>query len=283
MGPGVTDIACHPRSRRCVGAREARWRSACVNALLLGALLLPGVCGVYVRWEVGEKKAEDVRRARNARTMRALDLSGLQKALPWNLWRSSIGLHGTFTLAEQAELEAGLARANRFLEYGSGFSTVAAAARRPPLPFVSVDSAIAWRDNVAASVGQHAAGVLLFVDIGASPGDSYWGYPPMTTSFIDQWAAYVNADGRVEDLAPDLVLVDGRFRVACALRVLPTLLATNGTLLMHDYPTRPYYHFVEAYYTLVKVVDRLAVLRPKPLLSDDKLSADLRAFAAVIY
>ena len=61
-----------------------------------------------------------------------------------------------------------------------------------------------------------------------------------------------------------VVLVDGRFRVACALKALWHLDHARGVLLVHDWVARgqQYHAPILRRYSLVAVVDRLAVLVP---------------------
>ena len=61
-----------------------------------------------------------------------------------------------------------------------------------------------------------------------------------------------------------VVLVDGRFRVSCALKALWHLDHARGVLLVHDWVARgqQYHAPILRRYSLVAVVDRLAVLVP---------------------
>ena len=61
-----------------------------------------------------------------------------------------------------------------------------------------------------------------------------------------------------------VVLVDGRFRVACALKALWHLDHSRGVLLVHDWVGRAdqYHAGILKRYELIAVVDRLAVLAP---------------------
>jgi hypothetical protein len=58
----------------------------------------------------------------------------------------------------------------------------------------------------------------------------------------------------------DTVLVDGRFRAACALAVW-TEASPNTTVMIHDY-YRKNYHVVELFYDAVERAESLVVLRP---------------------
>ena len=74
-----------------------------------------------------------------------------------------------------------------------------------------------------------------------------------------------------------VVLVDGRFRVACALKALWHLDHARGVLLVHDWVARgPQYHApILKRYSLLAVVDRLAVLAPSsPPAASETSSGD---------
>jgi len=74
-----------------------------------------------------------------------------------------------------------------------------------------------------------------------------------------------------------VVLVDGRFRVACALKALWHLDHARGVLLVHDWVARgPQYHApILKRYSLLAVVDRLAALAPSsPPAASETSSGD---------
>ena len=79
------------------------------------------------------------------------------------------------------------------------------------------------------------------------------------------WEAYVTAIDAYPKNSIGVVLVDGRFRVACALKALSHLIASNGTLLLHD-AQRPVYHDLLKYYDTVAQADSLIAMKPKPNL-----------------
>ena len=62
----------------------------------------------------------------------------------------------------------------------------------------------------------------------------------------------------------DVAFVDGRFRVACALRALRHVAPGVGVVVVHDWTERPAYgDALKPFYDVVEVADRLAVLTPK--------------------
>lgn len=86
-----------------------------------------------------------------------------------------------------------------------------------------------------------------------------------------------------QDLKPDVVLIDGRFRVCCFLTCLKY--ADEGTnILFDDYVSRPQYHIVEEYAERVEVCGRqcLFVVPPKQKIDFDKLNKDIDSFRHVI-
>ena len=170
-----------------------------------------------------------------------------------------------------------LAHTRNYLEYGSGGSTVLA--NRAVQILVSVDSdahfLAAVRDKLAADdtvreprESRGAVTRLIHVNIGPTVD---WGVPALkrpTPRRVRLWQAYPTAPWcyfRSIEQQPDLILVDGRFRVACVLESLLNLSPlSNAQVLVDDYITRPHYHVVERFADL-EMVGRMAVLRPKRL------------------
>eukprot|EP00038_Savillea_parva_P012634 m.205950 g.205950 ORF g.205950 m.205950 type:complete len:364 (+) comp23142_c0_seq1:78-1169(+) len=86
---------------------------------------------------------------------------------------------------------------------------------------------------------------------------------------------YVNAVDSIGTTHFDAALVDGRFRVACALKLLPYLSQTS-VLFMHDFWLRPRYHAVLDYYNVVGYARSAVVLRKKASLPEDHATAYTR-------
>lgn len=172
-----------------------------------------------------------------------------------------------------------------YLEYGSGGSTFLAAQKRKR--FISVDSdryfLRAVENNISAH-GFHDAETQKYIhaDIGLTKG---WGYPAFkfrTKARLAKWVAYSNApwSGMPADALPDLILVDGRFRVACALATIKNLQGNaNWELLVDDYPTRPHYKEIERFATLDKVVGKMAIFKHKPDIDQQELGKALERYS----
>lgn len=124
-------------------------------------------------------------------------------------------------------------------EYGVGASTIWVA-RNYDIPMISVDSSSEWLDLVRKKIPQNKW-TAKHVDVGPLAD---WG-TPQTHSLRANYKYYPRAlwQSKVD---PDLVLVDGRFRVACFLTCL--LEAKPGTkIIFDDYVDRPNYHLVEEF------------------------------------
>jgi hypothetical protein len=163
-----------------------------------------------------------------------------------------------------------LAKARNYLEYGSGGSTVLA--NQVVTNLVSVDSDANFLGEVRRKLGQcdrRAMAKLIHVNIGFT---EHWGMPVFTKPTrrrLRRWEEYARAPWRyfrTIGQQPDLVLVDGRFRVACVLESLLSLSPLSETqILLDDYAGRPYYEIVEQFAD-IELAGRMAILRPRRLL-----------------
>jgi hypothetical protein len=159
-----------------------------------------------------------------------------------------------------AFLEEKLRACRCYLEYGAGGSTRLAASLGVPYVF-SVESDAAWAEAVRREVSNDRRGKFVkvrTVDIGAT---GKFGYPVGQGS-VEAWPEYPIAiwrDIEKENVTPDVVLIDGRFRVACLLVSL--LKCKPGTLvLFDDYVGREKrYGWVESLIKPVDIKDRMAV------------------------
>lgn len=107
-------------------------------------------------------------------------------------------------------------------------------------------------------------------DLGMS-GD--WGFP-LNNESSEKWPLYsagVWATLLRENARPDLILIDGRFRVACFLA--SCWFAKEGTvILFDDYQDRPHYHVVERHIKPSLQVGRMALFKKEGVLSEALLA-----------
>jgi len=157
-----------------------------------------------------------------------------------------------------------LQKAHFYLEFGSGGSTYWAAKHHKP--FFTVDSDPYFLNAVKNKIAR--AGYLdeklqtyCYANIGLTKG---WGHPlifgRLSQKRRQAFSGYSNFPSTNTAEPPDLILVDGRFRVACALKAIKALeAASNWTLVIDDYTDRPHYHVIENFMQPDRFVGRMAV------------------------
>ncbi|WP_170323288.1 hypothetical protein, partial [Bradyrhizobium sp. STM 3809] len=164
-----------------------------------------------------------------------------------------------------------------YLEYGSGGSTVMAAKYVSRL--VSVEPDPVFARAVRKALPETAANIsILTPDIGMTRD---WGYPVFdvpTPARINRWKRLPQAPWHVLQDTPDLILVDGRFRVACALESLIRIDSTT-TLLVDDYEGRDY-RAIELFGHLVEMHGCMAEFRKRPDFDEVACRAALDRFYA---
>ncbi|MGC1630950.1 MAG: hypothetical protein WA749_02445, partial [Gelidibacter sp.] len=151
-----------------------------------------------------------------------------------------------------------------YLEFGSGGSTLRAL-QKSKAKIYSVESSLEWIDYLSKHlIIRLAKNKRLFfhlVNIGKTES---WGYPVSN----DSKNLFPNYSNSIFDLLDskkiDTVLIDGRFRVACALNVILNLSSNKNTIiLIHDFWNREKYEMVLQYLNLVQKVDSLGVFTIK--------------------
>jgi hypothetical protein len=151
-----------------------------------------------------------------------------------------------------------IANSTCFLEYGCGGSTVYALNTENIKTIISVDTSKEWVEKVGQYVQSKETNLLLnHCDLGVV-GD--WGRPVNRDQSQSFWRYMVTPwqVARSKGLIPDIVLVDGRFRVASFLYSL--ICARLGTLIMFDdYLNREDYFVVEKFCQLKEKHGRMGV------------------------
>lgn len=170
--------------------------------------------------------------------------------------------------------------ATAILEYGSGGST-AYAACHARAPIVSIESDAAWAANLIDTLTR--AGVMdTRIDIRhANIGKTReWGMPATHNDWRRYWAypmGFWQGEGRID---PDLVLIDGRFRLGC---FLATILNTRRpvTVLWDDYVGREnsLYSMAEQWFPITETRGRMVKFKVRPRKYNNmQFSAMLQGF-----
>ena len=147
-----------------------------------------------------------------------------------------------------------LSRATGYLEFGSGGTTILA--DRAGIPAISVENDRFYARQVATRLSGNVEQVI--IDTGIT---REWGFPLREKP----GSAFAYARGVFRYLYPfpDFILVDGRWRVACALASAATAryCRSAATLMFDDYAERPHYHSIAQYLGEPEMAGRAAIFQ----------------------
>ena len=167
-----------------------------------------------------------------------------------------------------------------YLEYGSGGSTVLASRFVQRLFSVESDARFLQAvERKVRAIGSKSENHFLHADIGLT---EFWGKPAftnLTPARLQRWSGYPQLPWKSLNTAgviPDLILIDGRFRVACMLECLIRLDGRDTTVCFDDYFDRESYAVVEQFADLVDRAGRMAVFRKKKSLDVEACNRVLR-------
>lgn len=178
---------------------------------------------------------------------------------------------------EAARVRAAFADAKVILEYGSGGSTVMAA-EMPGKAIWSVESDPDWAEMMRGWFKQNPPATgstvkMLHIDIGPT---KEWG-KPVGDSGWTRYAEYPLAVWEREKIPhPDAILVDGRFRVGCALAAAYKI-TRPIPLFLDDFVGRDRYAQITEFLGQPEIVGRMAIFQLEPLaLPVDRLLTVIR-------
>ncbi len=144
-------------------------------------------------------------------------------------------VRGAMTINETAGLIRYIMSADKYFEFGSGGSTqLACLVGKPTLEIWTVDSSASFLQGVMARPCLKNISVdrihAITVDIGPTGN---WGYPLNEDEHHrHKWAAYSKATSNITSKL-DVILIDGRFRIACAVQAM--LHHPRSKILIHDF------------------------------------------------
>eukprot|EP01095_Lingulamoeba_sp_RSL-Kostka_P007637 TRINITY_DN2450_c0_g1_i1.p1 TRINITY_DN2450_c0_g1~~TRINITY_DN2450_c0_g1_i1.p1 ORF type:complete len:505 (+),score=102.83 TRINITY_DN2450_c0_g1_i1:88-1602(+) len=146
-----------------------------------------------------------------------------------------------------------------YLEYGSGGSTLSFC--RIVKNCYSIEHNEEWYDSLSLNIEEDKdlkdKVELYFVPV--TRDDWGGGFEEGT---YDQFKDYVDQIDYIGIDTYDVVLVDGRSRAACLLKILKYV-HRDSFIIVHDFVGRTYYHFILNFYSVIGHADSLVILRPK--------------------
>jgi hypothetical protein len=177
---------------------------------------------------------------------------------------------------EGAALIAAYQGAGVILEYGTGGSTVVAADLARVV--FSVESSADWYAMMTEWFRQNPAKATVHLHHGDIGKTRQWGFPADNKQ-VAKWSNYpISVWDRADFQHPDVVLIDGRFRVACLYTTLLRI-TRPVRVLWDDYAGRPAYHKVEAVLGAPQMVGRMAIFDLTPTaFAPQQMASVIEAF-----
>ncbi len=183
---------------------------------------------------------------------------------------------------EKAIFDKLIKESRHYLEFGMGGSTIRAIQKSKAMIY-TVESSPDWisymRKYVYLKFFENRRLNIFLVNIGAV-GDC--GYPK-SEDFMELFEEYSSSIFQsVDSKLIDLVLVDGRFRVACVLKIIQ-LCHKNSKIkiLIHDFWNRPQYHIVLKYLVAVTKIDTIGLFSIKKNVDLKSVNNDYEAYKSI--
>jgi len=182
------------------------------------------------------------------------------------------------TKQEYTLLLSYLNKAVNYLEWGAGDSTLYASELKNIKRIYSVESSQEYIDQFLLiepkiqSALKSQKLTFIVTDIGKT---KRWGYP-RTKEKKHLWPNY-SLCPFIQDKNLDLILIDGRFRVACALSSLLNI-KESCTVLIHDFWNRKELYLLLKYYNVIEKADNLVVLRRKRIKNPKKIQKLIKRY-----
>ena len=166
-----------------------------------------------------------------------------------------------------------------YLEFGLGGSSLRAL-QKSKAKIYTVESCPDWINHMRGyffiKYFENKRIFIFPVDIGPA---GKWGYPKLD-EYQNQFEEYSsNIFELIDRSAIDLVLVDGRFRVACALKIILSCHENNNLRIMiHDFWNREEYHVLLKYFDTIKKADTIGVFSIKDSVDISSVENDYEAY-----
>lgn len=152
-----------------------------------------------------------------------------------------------------------LDKGNVYFEYGSGGSTYQASIRKNIKTIYSVESDISWQKKLNKTI-KHDNINYIYNEMETKPNT--WGNPGKNATGIQKinYSNHITKLSKEEQDSIDIILIDGRFRVACCLKC-HDVIKDDCFIAFDDFLNRPKYHIVLKYFDIIeKTQDKRMVI-----------------------
>jgi len=158
-----------------------------------------------------------------------------------------------------------LKTATHYLEYGSGGSSFQAANQENIKTIHSIESDPEWYNIVCKNIQKTKPITLMYKHLNTVPNSC--GYPGegCLIEHAKEYSRAIKSLSETESRRLDMILIDGRFRVACCLNCFDVI-SNECQIVFDDFINRQYYHVVLEFYDIVRKTkdDVMVVLKKKP-------------------
>lgn len=152
---------------------------------------------------------------------------------------------------------------NVYFEYGSGGSTYQASMRKNIKTIYSIESDIKWQKKLKQTIKNPN---INYIYNKMDTKSNTWGHPGKNATNIQKinYSNHITKLSKEEQDSIDLVLIDGRFRVACCLKCYD-IIKDNCLIAFDDFLTRRGYHIVLEYFDIIEKTqdNRMVILKKK--------------------
>ena len=169
-----------------------------------------------------------------------------------------------------------LKKSKFYLEYGAGASTFFA--KKNKKKFISLEADKSFYSFLKRNIKQ-----IKYLDIGPT---KYFSIPLLPICIIKKkinyYSNYMTNIYNSLGVIPDLILIDGRFRILTTLKIIRFLKkkkAKNITIIIDDYLVREHYKNIENIIT-VQLVGRFGIIKynPRIIINNKKLDLLINNF-----
>lgn len=165
------------------------------------------------------------------------------------------------------------------MEFGTGGSTIRALLASNAKVY-SVDSSLEWIHRIQGyryiRKMQKSRLQLFHVDIGKT---GRWGWPVEDSSshLFPAYSSRIFSNIKCDEI--DTILIDGRFRVACALNTILYFAGNeNIRIMLHDFKLRTKYHVLLEYLREEDAMGTLSIFSIKPLTDLFSVKANIEKY-----
>lgn len=180
---------------------------------------------------------------------------------------------------EKIVFDKAISKSHHYLEFGLGGSSLRVL-QKSKAKIYTVESSPEWiiqmRKYALLRCFENKRLYIFPVNIGPTRD---WGYPESDND-QDLFEAYSSSIFEAIDRKSiDLALVDGRFRVACTLKIILSCYENKQLkILIHDFWNRQQYHIVLKYLDVVKKADTIGLFTIKNNVDIESVQNDYESY-----